>query len=163
MFLCTQEHFRRQSISNLGAILGPSWALLGPPWGHLGAILGHLGAILGHLGAILGHRGPLEAQDSKIVHKSCVFTCFLHSRGGPLSNLGAILGPSWALLGPPRGHFGAILGHLGAILGHLGAILDHHGPLETQDSQKVQKPCVLAVFWGRAGEVAWWGGGPLRG
>ena len=70
------EHIRRQSSSNLGAILGPSWALLGPPWGHFGAILGHRGAILGHLGAIFEHRGPSETEDSQKVQKPCVFTCF---------------------------------------------------------------------------------------
>ena len=76
MFFGTQERLRRRRISNLGAILGASWALLGPPWGHLGAILGHLRAILGHLGAILGNWRAKIAKHSK----NPVLFCLLDPR-----------------------------------------------------------------------------------
>ena len=41
-------------LSDLGLILGPSWA-------HLGRILGHLRAFGGHLGPILAHLGRIFA------------------------------------------------------------------------------------------------------
>ena len=128
-------------MGHLGAILGPFWALLEPPWGLLGTILGHLGAILGKW-------RPKIANNSKKRVLLCVFVRTQEAfRRQHISNIGAILVPSWAHLGPSGGHRGATLGLSWAILGH-------RGPLEAQDSKHMQKPIVFTCFWapGAGGE-----------